>query len=104
MVGYIKRDEDERGRDPIQTWCKMKQLYEVAFCLRTMNNIFLMLIKDVNVTPQMNSYGFRVTRYHTVVSHLSGSIFSQKIGQSPLFGEIYPTYNLYNHNPSRVST
>ena len=41
------------------------------------------------VTPQIwgsrwqpinpwNSCGFRVTRYHTVVSHLSGSIFSQK--------------------------
>ena len=31
------------GRDPVQTWC-----YEVDFCLRTMNNIFFILIRNVH--------------------------------------------------------
>ena len=46
-----------------------------------------------------------MTRYQTVVSCLSRSIFSQKNRvESPLFEELYPTYNLYNHNSSRIST
>ena len=31
-------------------------------------------------------------------------IFTKHRAESSLFGELYPTYNLYNHNPSRVST
>ena len=31
-------------------------------------------------------------------------IFTKNRAESPLFGELYPTYNLYNHNPFRVST
>ena len=44
----------------------------------------------------VDSCGFQVTRYHTVMSHLSGSIFHKNQAESPLFGELYPTYNLYN--------
>ena len=31
-------------------------------------------------------------------------IFTKNGPESPLFGELYPTYNIYNHNTSKVST
>ena len=40
---------------------------------------------------------------HCCVPFIGIHIFTKNRVESPLFGELYPTYNLYNHNPSRVS-
>ena len=41
---------------------------------------------------------------HCCVPFIEIHIFTKNRAKSPLFGELYPTYNMYNHNPSRVST
>ena len=41
---------------------------------------------------------------HCCVLFIGIHIFTKNRAESPLFGELYPTYNLYNHNPSKVST
>ena len=41
---------------------------------------------------------------HCCVPFIGIHIFTKNQAESPLFGELYPTYNLYNHNPSKVST
>ena len=38
-----------KGHGLVQTWRIMKQLLQGRFCLRTMNNIFFMLVRDVHV-------------------------------------------------------
>ena len=41
---------------------------------------------------------------HYCVPFIEIHIFTKNQVESPLFRELYLTYNLYNHNPSKVST
>ena len=40
------------GCGQVQTWHRMKQLYEVDFFLWTMNNIFFKLIRDIHMVTR----------------------------------------------------